>query len=105
MIYEGTIAKAWNHQLDGDGGTLVCFTLDDVTDRAFWGADEWLPLLNEAVELRTRVRVMFSEPEAPEPCGDPHCGDGCCDDPDCMNVPEEERTAPYLVRADTLEWM
>lgn len=103
-IYESTVTKAWEHDLSDDSGKLICFTLDDVTDHAFHGASDWLPLLQEAVSLRTRVRVMYSEPES-QPCGDPMCGDGCCDDPECTNVPEEERQTPYLLRADTIEWL
>ena len=103
MIYEATIAKAWVQETDA-GGLLTCFTLDETLDHAFWGADDWLPLLKEALELRTRVRVMASEPE-PVACGEPLCGDGCCEDPDCTNVPEEERETPFLLRADTIEWL
>lgn len=103
MIHESTIAKAWEQRLE-DGDKLVCFTLDDVPERAFWGSSDWLPILNEAVELRTRARVFYSEPELTK-CGDPLCGDGCCDDPNCTNVPAEERRTPFLVRADLIEWV
>ena len=104
MIAESTVKKCWTHDLEDGSGTLICFTLDDVPNHAFWGGSDWLPLLEEAVALRTRARVFYSTPE-PQPCGDPHCGDGCCDDPDCTNVPEEERKDPYLLRADTIEWL
>lgn len=104
MIYEGTVAKAWDHTLD-DGAVRACFTLAQVGDHAFVGASDWLPLLKEAIELGTRVRVMASEPETPGTCADPLCGDGCCDDLDCTNVPEEERTSPFTLRADTVEWL
>lgn len=90
--------------LEDGSGDLACFTLADVPGHAFWGAEDWSPLLDEAVELRTRVRVMYSEPEVVT-CGEPLCGDGCCEDPECTNVPEDERTAPFLLRADTIEWL
>lgn len=101
-IYESTVTKAWEHTLE-DGDLLTCFTLADVP-RAFKGDTDWLPLLNEAIDLGTRVRVLFSEPE-PVKCADPMCGNGCCDDTNCTNVPEGERTDPFLVRADTIEWL
>lgn len=104
-IYESTVTKTWPHELSDGSGKLTCFTLDGVPDHAFHGASDWLPLLQEAVSLRTRVRVMYSEPPEPQPCGDPMCGDGCCEDPECTNAPKEERQAPYLLRADTIEWL
>lgn len=103
MIYESTVAKTWEQLLE-DGGLLVCFTLDDVPDRAFHRPCDWAPLLAEAAELRTRVRVLASEPEVVT-CADPRCGDGCCDDDSCTNVPAEERRTPFLLRADTIEWL
>lgn len=104
MIHESTITKTWEHPLDDGSGTLICFTLDGVDGHAFWGASDWYPLLQEAVALRTTARVMYSEPEIVS-CKDPLCGDGCCDDPNCTNVPAEERTTPFLLRADTIEWL
>jgi hypothetical protein len=104
MIFESTITKTWEHPLEDGTGTLVCFTLDDVSEHAFHGASDWTPLLTEAVSLRTRVRLMCSEPEIRK-CADPSCGDGCCEDPDCTNVPEEERRTSFLLRADTIEWL
>lgn len=101
--HETTVVKAWSHDLEDGSGTITCFTLVN-TPGAFWGDDTWLPLLTEAIELNTRVRVKASIPE-PTKCADPHCGDGCCEDPDCTNVPEEERQRPFLVRADTIEWL
>lgn len=101
--HEGAIIKAWEHALEDGSGMLTCFTLDDAPG-AFWGASDWLPLLNEAMELGTRVRVVASIPE-PVRCADPMCGDGCCDDPDCANVPEGERQRPFLARADTIQWL
>lgn len=103
MIFEGTVRKEWTHQLD-DGGELICFALNGEADHAFHGPDGWAPLLIEAFELRTRVRVMASAPEVVK-CADPQCGDGCCADENCTNVPEEERTTPFLLRADTIEWL
>ncbi len=72
MIYEGTVAKSWTHVTE-DGDALLCFTLEGTPDHAFWGPDRWEPLLAEALELRTGVRVMASDPEIVK-CGDPHCG-------------------------------
>lgn len=102
MIFEAAVTKAWPQPLEG--GDTPVFLLDGVPDRAFLGASDWLPLLLEAVELRTRVRVTASVP-SPVPCGDPLCGDGCCDDTDCTNVPEDERRTSFVLRADTIEWL
>lgn len=102
FTHESTVTKAWEHDLEA-GGKLVCFTLDEVSG-AFSGDSDWLPLLTEAIELHTRVRVKASAPK-PEPCGDPLCGDGCCDDPDCTNVPEEQREQPFLLRCDSIQWL
>lgn len=104
-MYVGTVTKAWKHVRE-DGSPLVCFTLTGVGDHAFSGDDDWLPLLQEAMSLGTPVRVVASAPPPPPvPCGDPLCGDGCCEDPDCTNVPEEERKAPFLLRSKTIEWL
>lgn len=104
MIYESTVSKTWEHPREDGTGVLVCFTLADVPEHAFIGDTDWTPLLKEAVSLSTRARVMCSELE-PQKCADPSCGDGCCEDPDCANVPEEERQNPFLLRADTIEWL
>jgi hypothetical protein len=101
MIYESVIGKVWEHPLDS-GETLVCFTLAEVPEHGFWFSVDRLPLLMEAAELKTRVRVMASVPE-PVRCDDPRCGDGCCESDECTNVPEEERQEPFLLRADTVE--
>jgi hypothetical protein len=101
--HEGLVAKAWAHDREDDSGTIAAFTIEG-SPGAFWGSDDWLPLLAEAIELKTRVRVQVEIPE-PERCADPMCGDGCCDDPNCTNVPEEERQRPFLVRADTIQWL
>jgi hypothetical protein len=102
-VREGLITKAWHHDLSDDSDTITVFQMEDVPG-AFHGPADWLPLLEEAISIKTRVRVMASIP-APEPCGDPLCGDGCCEDPDCTNVPLEERQRPFVVRADTIEWL
>lgn len=102
MIYEGTIAKAWEYTLGG-GSVVTCFTIDGVPDHAFIGDTHWMPVMAEAMDLGTRCRVMASELEIAK-CADPMCGDGCCDDPDCTNVPEEERRDSFVLRADTVEW-
>lgn len=98
MIYEGTVTKAEEHTLE-DGSTLTWFTLEYVPGHAFLGASDWLPLLDEAIELRTHVRVKASMPE-PVKCTDP-----MCEDEDCANVPEGERVVPFILRADTVEWL
>ncbi|MCC3766495.1 hypothetical protein [Streptomyces sp. UNOC14_S4] len=103
-VYESTISKAWECDRDDGSDKLICFMLDDVSNRAFWGQSDWLPLLQEAISLRTRVRVSYSIPE-PVSCGDPFCGDGCCDDPECTNFPENERESPFLVRCDDIMWL
>jgi hypothetical protein len=103
VIFESAISKVWEHPLE-DGGVQICFTLDDVAEHAFLGASDWWVHLDEAFELRTRVRVMASEPEVVR-CADPLCGDGCCESDECTNVPAEERQEPFLLRADTVEWL
>lgn len=103
MIYESTVAKAEEFRLE-EGDQVTWFTLDEVKDRVFLGAADWLPVLTEAIELRTRARVLASLPEVMK-CDDPMCGDGCCDNPECTNVPEEEREASTILVADTVEWL
>lgn len=104
IFKDSAIDRVWKHTLEDGTGELTCFSLEGVDDHAFWLGIDVFPLLEEAVELRTLVRVMASEPEIVT-CDDPHCGDGCCDDPDCTNVPEGERTKAFLLRADTIEWL
>lgn len=101
--HEGTVTKAWPHELADGTGVITAFTLDGAPG-AFHGPADWLTLLLEAQTLDTRCRVQASIP-APQPCADPMCGDGCCDDPECTNVPAEERARPFLVRADSIEWL
>lgn len=100
--HEGTVSKVWLYTLE-DGDTLTCFTVDGAPG-VFWGGEDWKRLLDEVIELRTRVRVQASIPE-PERCVDALCGDGCCEDINCTNVPVNERKRPSLVRADTIEWL
>lgn len=103
--HEGYVVKAWPYTTDDDRN-ITCFTLDGFTG-AFWGDETWLPLLTEAIELKTWCRVVAENLDllAPRVCSDPLCGDGCCDNPDCTNVPEDERQRPFLVRANTIEWL
>lgn len=102
--HEGTIAKVWPHELEDHTGVITAFTLDGTPGAFYMGSDS-LDILLKAHQLGTRCRVAATLPDIPEPCGDPMCGDGCCDDPDCTNVPEEERTRPFLLRADAIEWI
>lgn len=97
--YTGTIAKVWPYELSDNTGVITVFTLDGVPGAFSMHADA-LDVLLEAHQLGTRCRVVATLPDDPEPCGD-----GCCDDPDCTNVPAEERTRPFLLRADTVEWL
>jgi hypothetical protein len=102
--HTGTVAKVWPHELSDGTGVITAFTLDGAPG-AFWMGSDSLDVLLEAHKLGTRCRVVATLPDDPEPCGDPMCGDGCCDDPDCTNVPAEERARPFLLRADTVEWL
>lgn len=102
--HTGTIAKVWPHELSDSTGVITAFTLDDIPG-AFWMDGDSLDVLIEAHKLRTRCRVTTTPPAAPKSCGDPMCGDGCCDNPDCTNVPADERTRPFLLRADSIEWL
>jgi hypothetical protein len=101
--FEGIIYRTWPHTLDS-GDIVTCFLVEGVNDQVFLGASDWTPLLTEAKQLGTLCRVSAVIPE-PIGCNAPTCGDGNCEDPECDNLPEDRRVDPYLLRAESIEWL